>query len=332
MKREYTFLDLLRFIGAIVVMAYHVPLKLGLYINLPFIFRDGYLWVFYFFMISGFFSANSYRGQTINLMKFMKRKVSKVYPLYFLSLIIVYSSINKPIEITEYVASLFLIQTWLLMYLPYSDPGWYLSTLLFLYLCFPFVIKRAYKNKLRFLFATIAIIIITTIFIDKIHSFYISSGGIRKELNYLIRYSPVVMFGVFFTGISINLFTRDLPKSKYYSFLIIIVLLIQSVLITKTSYLTNILVFIPIVLFSSLDSGFLSKITNNSFVSFLSNLSFPIYILHMPISYLMRKVFDTSLLSNKSVLVYYFTVLLISIFILASKKIIKSYRNANSVE
>ena len=79
-------------------------------------------------------------------------------------------------------------------------------------------------------------------------------------------------------------------------------------------YLRNILIFLPLVFFISLDSGFLNSICKHRVFLFLGKLSMPIFILHIPIKTILVK-FSGGLSNNNMFLLYYLLVILVAIVI-----------------
>lgn len=106
----------------------------------------------FFVLLSGFVSGYSSYNQDISctlkgIMVYMWKKLKKVYPLYFITTVftISYSAIPSLVanhlfeglksHIIQLVKSLLLVQSWFpTNYFSYNGVGWFLSTIMFLYL------------------------------------------------------------------------------------------------------------------------------------------------------------------------------------------------------
>lgn len=81
---RFDVLDALRGVCAVVVVLYHFQSS-GLISNLPLV-RNGWLFVDYFFVLSGFVIAHSYGGRiadrTVGVGRFMALRMGRIYPLH----------------------------------------------------------------------------------------------------------------------------------------------------------------------------------------------------------------------------------------------------------
>lgn len=122
----------------------------------------GALGVSIFFMMSGYLLIyhNYNKSEKLQIIKYVKRKLIKFYPLHLLTLVLCI-----PLEMRSYFAqkntniliafpcNLFLIQSWIPerdVYFSFNEVSWYLSTNMFLVLLSPFVVwlfKRYIKER-----------------------------------------------------------------------------------------------------------------------------------------------------------------------------------------
>src|SRR5262245_8865784 len=129
----------LRFIAAAMIVAHHVR---GLNIPVPDYSLDH--GVSFFFILSGFILAYVYPAlptwaETAN---FLVARVARLWPAHVVALLFAIVAFRMPIDRT-FLANLFLVQGWIPSwpwYFGYNAPSWSISTELFFYLCFPFLI------------------------------------------------------------------------------------------------------------------------------------------------------------------------------------------------
>ena len=111
--KKYSQFEIFRFIGAFSVLFFHV-VKFDN--NIPVIFKNGPIWVYFFFLLSGFLLSYSYSKKEINIKKFYLTRLFKFYPLYIFSLMLLFKRSGKMIY------HIFLIQSWIFgKALNYSD-------------------------------------------------------------------------------------------------------------------------------------------------------------------------------------------------------------------
>lgn len=147
----------LRAVACLFVIGYHMHLT-----------DIGHLFVTVFFMLSGFLSVynhiDSYDTEHITLkgcVGYARERILKLYPLYFLTLLVplagqVYGALNGMVTVGEVVlkavSCALLVQSWLPMkevYFGLNGPGWYLSSLVFAYFMFPYVLRGIKKLRSR---------------------------------------------------------------------------------------------------------------------------------------------------------------------------------------
>ena len=90
-KQKIPQLDALRGLAAILVMFYHYDINyLPSFLSDFFLIRQGWIFVDFFFVLSGFVIAYNYSFQfnKITLFKFIKLRFIRIYPLLFFSVIV----------------------------------------------------------------------------------------------------------------------------------------------------------------------------------------------------------------------------------------------------
>lgn len=152
-------LESLRAFACITVLLYHA-----------YIFNQGYWSINIFITLSAFLmtynglsKVERYPTGLKGCALFAWNKTKKLYPLYFISLlvlvlrIIILAPENPPIDqlivfAKQFVLCALLIQSWppnTIWSFAFNVVGWYISTSLLLYFCFPFILRRISRLKSR---------------------------------------------------------------------------------------------------------------------------------------------------------------------------------------
>ena len=284
MKRLNQF-EIFRFIGAIVVLMFHTARETTFFGKLPVILQNGPAWVYFYLLLSGFILTYSfYNNEKFNIKKFYTSRLAKLYPLYFISLLMICIFTGfKGKE--KMIIHLFLLQDWVFpKALDYNAAAWYLSALTFLYLLFPILLKLYKKSEKTMIIFSIIILIygyyIHILFLPLINN---------EIMHQLFNYFPLVHIGSFMMGISLCRISMKLKKRKVYSYLAIIYIIFLTYFMnnipTGLPYIGNYITatFIPLIIFLSNDTGFFSKVLDNKLFIFLGSISYSIYIFHIPV-------------------------------------------------
>ena len=113
--------------------------------------------VSFFIILSGFVLCGGYqhrldRGE-VSVRKFMNKRLSKLYPLHVLCLvsaiILKCRSASLPV-IGIWIGNLLLLQSWIPVsevYFSGNAVSWYLSTLMFSYAMFPYIVRKINKQR-----------------------------------------------------------------------------------------------------------------------------------------------------------------------------------------
>jgi peptidoglycan/LPS O-acetylase OafA/YrhL len=149
----------LRFFAAIYVVFHHtfVIKSFLTYIGPDSVFGKlftlGYVSVSFFFLLSGYILGVVYlqRGTEVNRRSFYLARFARVYPLFFLTLILdtpnlyfikvaQYGQMGGLVRtVIRFFAATFMIQAWYVQWRGIDNPNWSLSAEAFFYLVFPFV-------------------------------------------------------------------------------------------------------------------------------------------------------------------------------------------------
>jgi len=160
-KMRFDVLDALRGVCAVIVVLYHF--KSNGYISNLMLVRNGWLFVDYFFVLSGFVIAHSYgerlREKTVSVARFMALRIGRIYPLHIavllgfvaLEMLLVFGGdtiaqyvSREPFtgssDLGSLVQNLFLIQSFGIPGGPgWNTPAWSIAAEMWTYLLFAFV-------------------------------------------------------------------------------------------------------------------------------------------------------------------------------------------------
>ncbi len=118
--------------------------------------------VAFFFALSGYGLMSGYEERavagTLEIVPFMHRRLSRIYPMHLLALAVAFAAMPWNFgDIKADVLSGLLLQSWTADYFATNGPAWFLSTLVFLYLLFPWLARRVAAMRMRTL-ATMAVV------------------------------------------------------------------------------------------------------------------------------------------------------------------------------
>ncbi|MFZ6665190.1 acyltransferase family protein [Peijinzhouia sedimentorum] len=285
-----------RFIAAISIVVFHYgtnifPFNLDVF---SFIFQQASIGVSYFFILSGFVMIIAYgQKKRIQFDNFIKRRVSRIYPVYLVAIILLMSFqliMKIPIDSNGLIFNLTMIQAWIPgKALSFNSPAWSISVEMFFYISFPLLFNYFYtKIEIKKLFIYITLIFIIS---QCILHFVLGSSfyqGFPSKSHDFIFYSPLMHFNEFLVGNIFGLIFIRMGKSKNTD-LQIIILLIVLIILLRFNYGINYhngmlaFIFVPIIFLVSSNTGIISKILKNKHLVFLGEISYGVYILQVPV-------------------------------------------------
>ena len=302
-----SYIQTLRAFSVLIVIFYHLNFEL---------FSKGYLGVDIFFVISGYvISQRIYKDyllyKKILIKDFFIRRLKRIFPvlIFIVTVVFFIFLIFGPLDLllNTFKVSLFsifgvsniyfLLQKKDYFDTVFDDPlshTWSLGVEEQFYLIYPILIYGLFRilkyhreNKISIIFFIISILLIFL-------TFYFADA--RPNL---VFYFPLFRFWEFLAGCSLFFIkTEDRKKNTLFSSLFFI--LIITVLFTNMpiSYLTNNLF---VVIFSSLLIYFYNKnvlnnfIFENKFTSYIGNISYSLYLWHLPVIYFIDLYFGATL-------------------------------------
>jgi peptidoglycan/LPS O-acetylase OafA/YrhL len=299
-------LSLLRFMAAIVVILFHLKGKFEYLNSLPGILLAGPQMCTFFIVLSGFVLGMTYNNEyCIKTSTFITRRLHKIYPIYFVSLVFCVPVLWLQDKFDFYVLllNLGLLQSWIPPYpLSVNGPAWFLSVLFFCYITFPKLLKylSTKSNKSGLLYWSLFLWVITQV----VHAIILNSHiytGTSSITHDLIYYFPVSHYCSFLLGVSGYIWIKENKTAIHeylntYLFLFLSLVLII-ITIQNQDHITHVINFelpfgasfyAPFFLLLIMSVFLLSDIkVNNTLtksLSYLGDLSLPIYILQSPVA------------------------------------------------
>ena len=325
-----------RFLAAISIVIFHYgldvfPFNLGL-ANI--LLKQANVVVSYFFILSGFVMIIAYgNNDKIEFGAFMKRRLARIYPAYFLAIIVflIYFLVQfKPFDIKGLILNLTFLQSWIPGYaLSFNAPGWSLSVEMFFYMLFPLLFNYFYKrysvNKLLIPILLLFVVSQLLLHILRYSTFY---KGFPSASNDLIFFFPLMHLSEFLVGNIAGLFFLKGIKKRNYDFYIVALISLIIILLashTSINYHNGMLafVFVPLILLISSNNGTSTKILTSKSLIFLGEISYGVYIFQKPVSIWICGILKYYNINNPA-LNFYLTVTVLIILSAISYKFIET--------
>ena len=265
--------------------------------------------VSFFFMLSGLVAGYSAFGREITLgIKhigvYIWKKLLKFYPLYFVTTVftVMYSGIPLMIANHNFVSikepiiqlfkNLFLIQSWFpTNYFSYNGVGWFLSSILFLYLLnIPaiFVLNLIYNRKRKYIYFFLLITLLISITITYCYCLQ------ETNMEFWTYIFPPARMGEYFSSMIVGFVIRSiLPKMTDSQIQKIIFTCLEIMAIGVSIYVLYIPViswqfrivhwFLPnlyLLSIFAIGKGYISQIFKNKNLIILGNISFECFLIH----------------------------------------------------
>ena len=293
MKR-FLALDGFRGLCALLVVVYHIHV-LNSFAKHDF-FRNSYLFVEFFFVLSGFVLYHTYGQGGFEFKRFKRFFISRTFRLFPLHLVMLLffilleivkwfaekkgimfnnSAFTGAYAPSEILPNLFLLQSWLpgADSLSYNSVSWSISVEYYMYLIFDFIMLLLPGMK-KYLFGTISILAFVSLFFH----------------SDLLKLEPLRGLSCFFAGCLCYLVYSKvsklvIPKIVFDVLELISVAAIIIVMLTnfENKGICISLLFCFTVIIFAFDNGIVSRLLKSNPVSFLGKLSYSIYIIHLAI-------------------------------------------------
>jgi peptidoglycan/LPS O-acetylase OafA/YrhL len=312
-SRSYiTTLTPLRGIAALLVVIFHCNLMVTSFLPPGYtsIISMGWIWVDFFFVLSGFILAYvysqdfKYKFSKSNYWNYIKARFARIYPLHFFTLILALAGVlvirsfadgldpffADMLDPTATPASLLLLQGMnLYSAAPLNTPSWSLSTEWWMYMVFPFLVPFFSKTKLSgkvFIFLLIAVsYYLIMYYLGPIAAPF--PGG-PPTINVVADYGFFRCAAGFFLGMLTYEFYSSGSMKKVFESDLIFILLSVGCLIGMHYAIHELLIvlFFPfLILAAAYNESRVKKILDLRPLQRLGDWSFSIYMVHVPIIY-----------------------------------------------
>lgn len=293
MKQRYEVLDAWRGIAAVMVVLFHYAFLFSdRFGKFPFI-HNSYLFVDFFFVLSGFVIAHTYQSRIfkkeISLKRFIWRRFLRLWPLHIVTmgLMIGLKAMQSSFAETFSWITLFH-QVFLLHAVVFSDDfvqwnlaSWSISAEFYTYLLFFFVfLYNKRPNKIVLSLVSGAICIFLLLFNNQgPHMLYMDAAGKFGLFRCVAGFSIGVVLYNLRESIKKRLEGRDL---SLYEILILFIIMIFIHMLGRgfTSVMSPFIFFIFVAVFS-MQSGMISRFLLTKPFQVLGTLSYSIYMTHM---------------------------------------------------
>lgn len=337
-----------RFIAAIAVVFFHYGTALSQPIQDLFLvfIKKGYVFVNYFFVLSGFVMIIAYsKMERINFVSFLQNRLARIYPIYLLSLLfIILIYFENKANFQDIFWNVLMVQTWIpAKALTLNFPSWSLSVELFFYVVFPCLFNTIYKKfslqfSLVFAFSIWVISQIIYVFLWKstTTSWFVYSF---EDYNYL----PLLHLNSFIIGNVTGLIYlnwKSAPNNinvKLIGLIFFIYICLQYELPIHNGLLSAFFAY-GIYLFSK-STSFVTQFFSKNIFFLLGEISFGVYILQYPIftiatSFRVAKYFNLDLQKDVDLIFLIKVIILLAVAVLSyyfiENPLRKLIRNLNS--
>ena len=234
--------------------------------------------VAFFFVLSGFVVSLGYGRQvregTFSYGSFLLRRLKKLYPLHLLCLLFIFVVRHSALE-WKTILNALLLQSWIPVpdyYFSYNGVSWFLSSILFCYLVFPWAYKHVTRAWLTAILGAYIVVVIMTPY-DKV--------------NAILYVNPLIRFVDFYLGMVLcRIYERGTfcQTGRWELLLIAAVIMTLAIYPLCDAKLRNAplywIVIIPLILTFARSQGFVSQLLQTKPMLFLGSLTMPLFMTH----------------------------------------------------
>ncbi len=284
-----------------------------------------------FFVISGYLISSIFINQNLNLQIFYKTRFFKLYPSVFISssiclflfvfigdlenFLIIFRSylftIFGVLNIYLYkINNIYGIENFINPFLPI----WAFCVILQFYVIFPLILKLLYKFKFKLNLGND--FIVYSLFFITFFLFFIYL--IFNDNPYFNFYSPLSRFWQFFAGSCVFFLIKF--KTKIYingiHFIGLIIIIIWQFFLENIFYYKYIQVLLTIatgLFLLSNNNNFINKFLSIKYFTHIGKVSYPLYLLHMPVIFFIFTWFENYIFQLSLVTLILITFILINL-------------------
>lgn len=288
-----------RFLAAFAIVIFHFGKSIFPFTSdyLSFLITQANVGVSYFFILSGFIMIISYgKYDSVNAFDYYKNRFARIYPIYLLG-ILLYLPIRISLYPVDYVLLFHLtaLHSWFPGWvMSYNFPGWSISVEMLFYVLFPFLANHVYKRKNNFKLA-VAVILLLWIATQLLFNYLLNTpyyDGDHSAHHNLLYYFPLMHLNEFLIGNLAGIYFLKNHKTlrKNYDWAVVAM---AGLLVLALKYPIGLnyhdgllgVVFIPLILLLSFNTGYISKLFGRKPFIFLGEISYSLYIFQLPVFY-----------------------------------------------
>lgn len=335
MKRQISSLTGLRFFIVVLLFLHHwdmfADLQIPGYSQWMKYLSEGYVSVDFFFVLSGFVITYSYmsrlQNKEVTPSTFLFNRVSKLYPVHLLLWVLCivayggFTHILQSISSKQFWIGALLLQS----YVPINNfafwgngLSWSVSTELFFYIAFVFLIKFSTKERTWIFSLLLGVILFNSIAI----------GNESPVASWLYYINPIFRLLDFMAGMLLCEFMQKMsyhPASVKTATLLeissLLVLLCFMVISSNSPIRYNprfqsyyyLIPSLYLIFAFSFNKGYISSVCSKKIFQVLGNCSFTFYMVHQLVLFLIKKYFASYIISMSRLGVFGLLGLVVSI-------------------
>lgn len=287
-----------RSLAAFSIIIYHYGLNIYPFNTeqLSYIFKQADIGVSFFYLLSGFVMMFAYgRKSSLNQRDYFKARFARVYPVYFLAILLVfihYTLNRQSIDYSGLFLNIYAVQAWVpSKAISFNSPAWSLAVEFFFYAVFPFVLKYLF-TKTNFKKTALAVIIFWLISQALFNLVYYShyNEGVDSNLHNFLYYFPIMHLSSFLIGTLAGYYFLNINSKVQRNYDLVLIFIIALLIIVLKfpiglNYHNGLLaiIFVPFIILLSLNNGVMTKVFNKPAFVFLGEISYGMYILQYPV-------------------------------------------------
>ncbi|SHE69712.1 Peptidoglycan/LPS O-acetylase OafA/YrhL, contains acyltransferase and SGNH-hydrolase domains [Chryseobacterium takakiae] len=258
------------------------------------IFLRANVGVSYFFILSGFIMIIAYhKKEKIGYLDFYRNRVARIYPLYIVGLLLYF--FTRYSDISFYKSFLYLlgIQSWIPgKALILNFPGWSISVEFLFYLVFPWLYNYLYSKGNKSIWIIAVLIWIGTQVFSNLYVHSPAYKGPHTESHEFSHYFPLWHINEFLIGNIAGLLFVKNRKEKNYDLAVVVffMAILLSLIFIPLNFHNGLMAvfFVPVIYLISCNNGLITKIFAIKPLEFLGEISYAVYIIHIPVLYIVR--------------------------------------------
>lgn len=260
------------------------------------IFLRANVGVSYFFILSGFIMIVAYhRKEKIGYLDFYRNRIARIYPLYIVGLLLYFFTRYSDVSFYKTFLYLFGIQSWIPgKALILNFPGWSISVEFLFYLIFPWLYNYLYSKGNKSIWIIAVLIWIGTQIFSNLYINSPAYKGPHTESHEFSHYFPLWHINEFLIGNIAGLLFVKNRKEKNYDLAVVVffIAIILSLIFIPLNFHNGLMAvfFVPVIYLISCNNGLITKVFALKPLEFLGEISYAIYIIHIPVLYIVRSV------------------------------------------